>query len=95
MESGGGWDWIQTLLLIASIGLLIYMAAKQTSETMKAMEAERVELYSVVACADGSIRNREFRNGDYVGGKADDCESGVVIGVYAKNPEREKRQKQR
>jgi len=35
VEAGGGWEWVQALILIASVGLLIYLSARQTSEAMR------------------------------------------------------------
>ncbi len=82
-------DWLQSILLLLSIGLLIYMVMRQTSDTLRSLEMERLEVVTEIACSDGSRRTREYREGDYIGASTDECEGGRVVGIYARQPEGE------
>lgn len=82
-------DWLQSILLLLSIGLLIYMVMRQTSDTLRSLEMERVEVVTEIACNDGSRRTREYRDGDYIGAGTDECDGGRVVGIYARQPEGE------
>jgi len=83
-------DWVQSILLLASLGAIAYLMARQASEAARMAEQERVQAFTEIECGDGSRKTREFRSGDFVGGEAADCPGGRVVGIYTVKVEEEK-----
>jgi len=78
-------DWLQTLLLLLSLGAIIYLTFKQARDAMKLSEEEQEIIYTEVKCGN-SVSRREYREGDYVGKPVNDCEGGRIVGIYMVKP---------
>jgi len=86
--------WLQSLLILLSLGAIIYLTFKQARDVMKLSEEEREVIYTEVECGNNTSR-REYKEGDYVGKVTDECEGGRIIGIYAVKPSQETRKPRR
>lgn len=81
----GGLEWVQPLIMIASITLLMMLLFRHMYESRKAVEASMVKkrLMVIEECG-GRKKSREYREGDYVGKVVGECEGGktVITGFY-------------
>ena len=86
--------WLQSLLILLSLGAVIYLTIKQARDVMKLAEETQERIYTEIRCGSDVIK-REFREGDYVGAATDECEGGRIVGIYAVTPQGEERAKKR
>ena len=80
--------------MIASITILMLLLFRQMYESRKAIEASRIQrkLVTVEEC-NGERKERDYREGDYVGKVVGECKEGkrlVITGFYTEiiKPER-------
>lgn len=72
---------------VAVLGVMVYLFMR-SSERVSSEEARREgRVVTVVKCGDGNEKTRDYREGDYVGSRADDCPDGVVVGIYKETPQ--------
>ncbi|BAN90188.1 hypothetical protein [Aeropyrum camini] len=85
--------WLQPLILAAVLLLTILLMLRQAGEMKRLEEAasRRREFITILDCGGREVR-RPFREGEYVGARAEGCdgEAGVVKAIVVK-PEEEKR----
>ena len=87
-------SWLQSLLILLSLGAVIYLTIKQARDVMKLTEETQEKIYTEIRCGSDIIK-RDFREGDYVGAITDECEGGRIVGIYAVAPQEEGRSKKR
>ncbi len=85
----GDASWIQPLLLLIALGTVILLTLKQARELKRLEDSASSErIVTLVRCGD-STREREFKEGDYIGKTVDECNGqGVIVGIYAYRQEK-------
>lgn len=80
-------QWDYALMLIFSLLMLsffVYMFWRDLAVRPKERPAET---HTVLRCGDGAERLRKFQEGDYVGKPTNECEGGVIIGIFKEAPQ--------
>ena len=86
-------EWFQSILLLVFLGLAIAIALQQARELKKIQVAGQKKVYTVLQCGDKEY-TREYKEGDYVGGRVECNEGeGVITKIYAIYPQNEKGKK--
>lgn len=89
--------WIQPLLLMIALGVVIMMTLKQARELKKLQEgaSAKEKVLTLIECGGGQKREREFREGDYIGKRVNECGEGegLIVGIYAVKEEQRKQSK--
>ncbi|MCE4602970.1 MAG: hypothetical protein F7B18_07295 [Desulfurococcales archaeon] len=78
--------WIQPLLLMIALGTVIMLTLKQARELKKLQEASnsKEKIITLIDC-NGEKKERDFKEGDYIGKRVEECSDGdgIIIGIYA------------
>ncbi len=83
----GDFEWIQPILILVTLGIVIMLTLRQASELRRLQESANIrpKIITVIDC-NGERRERDFREGDYVGLTTPECSGGsegIIIGIYA------------
>ncbi|MEB3779400.1 MAG: hypothetical protein GSR85_04125 [Desulfurococcales archaeon] len=83
----GNLEWIQPILILVTLGIVIMLTLRQASELRKLQESANIrpKIITVIDC-NGERRERDFKEGDYVGLSTSECSGGsegVIVGIYA------------
>ncbi|AEA12159.1 hypothetical protein TUZN_0667 [Thermoproteus uzoniensis 768-20] len=72
---------------VVVLGVMVYLFVRSSERIDAGSGPREGRMVTVVKCGDGSEKTREYRDGDYVGLKADDCPDGVIVGIYKEAPQ--------
>ncbi len=83
--------WIQPLLLMIALGTVIMLTLKQARDLKKLQEGtgSKEKIITLIDCGEGR-KERDFKEGDYIGKQVDECLNGVIVGIYAVKEEKGK-----
>lgn len=70
---------------IAVLAVVMYLLVK-TSERPQQNE-KKPRVVTVVKCGDGREIRRDYKDGEYVGAVVQDCQDGVIIGIFREGGE--------
>jgi hypothetical protein len=83
---------MQSLFIFILLAVTIYLMIKQTKEVKELQERmnRKVKRITVIECRDGSKKERNYKEGDYIGLKVtEECgeAGGFITAIYGVEPQ--------
>ncbi|MEB3788227.1 MAG: hypothetical protein GSR78_05670 [Desulfurococcales archaeon] len=77
--------WVQPLVILVTLVAVIMVTLKQMKELKEMGQDKPRKIVTIVDCGETEIR-RDFKEGDYIGARTDECPDGVIRAIYAEEP---------
>ena len=74
-------SWIQPLVILVTLIAVIMVTLKQMKELKEMGQEKPRKILTIIDCGETEIR-RDFKEGDYIGAKTDECPDGVIKAIY-------------